>query len=228
MTASGTRPIRCVLLFSRSTREEIAAKRLPGCAPLFELSRRRVIEAVASLPGVDLFTPRQRGSGFGQRLLNALLDARELGYREIVAVPADTPALDRARLVEAFAALESHSTALGRAADGGVYLIGVTARADPARLLSGVRWRTAGVFGDLVSNAPGAAVLDAELADIDHRQDLVAMSARDDLDARLAALILALLWRPVLPRPGAERRAESRRHAIRLTDRSPPGASASI
>ena len=219
---------RCVLLFSRSAREESAAKRLPGCSALFDSSRRRIIDAAGSLPGVDLFIPRQRGSGFGQRLINAFIDARALGYRVIVAVPTDIPELDQARIVEAFAALESHPSTFGRSTDGGVYLLGVTAEADLDRLLSGVRWNSSSVFCDLAANAPEAAILGAELADIDHRSDLVAMTGRAGLDAGVAALILALLSRPAVPRPEPVRRVASRRHAVRLAGRSPPGAHASF
>ena len=195
---------------------------------MFDLSRRRIIDAAGSLPGVDLFVPRQRGRGFGQRLLNAFVDARELGYREIVAVPTDIPELDQARIAEAFAALESHPSTFGRATDGGVYLLGVSAEADLDRLLSGVSWNSSSVFCDLAANAPEAAILDSELADIDRRADLAAMTGRAGLDAGAAALIFALMSRPVLPRPEPAWRAASRRHAIRLTDRSPPGAHASL
>ena len=153
---------RCVLLFSRSPREEGLAKRLSDLTPLFDLSRRRVDRAVASLPGVDLREPVQRGGTFGERLLNAFSDTRALGYREIVAVPTDAPDL-------------------GPSPDGGVYLLGLAAQADLERLLLGVRWRTALVTRDLIANEPSACLLESALPDIDRRADLATLKDRNSV-----------------------------------------------
>lgn len=215
---------RCVMLFSRGSREEATAKGLTaGGAALFDLSRRRVTAAVASLPGIDLFRPRQRGSGFRERLLNAFRDARALGYREIVAVPADAPGLGRSQIAAAFAALGSRDVVLGRSPDGGVYLLGVGWRADLDRLVAGVRWRTRHVTADLISISPSAAQLEAVLADIDRRADLATCVGREGVDPELDALVLALTFEPVLQREVSSWRAASRPGVFILGDRSPPG-----
>src|SRR5205807_1266758 len=110
---------------------------------------RRVAEAVRSLGGADLLVVgaaapgrppgvrrlEQRGASFGERLRNALADARGLGYREVVAVPGDVPGLSAAHLRAAFAALGRHPVVLGPSPDGGVYLLGTREGAD--RLFEG-------------------------------------------------------------------------------------------
>ena len=73
---------RCILLFARPAGEEARAKRLARARGVFALARRRVVAAVAALPGVDLLVVGpggalpQRGGGFAERLANAFADAR--------------------------------------------------------------------------------------------------------------------------------------------------------
>ncbi|HEY3174807.1 MAG TPA: DUF2064 domain-containing protein [Candidatus Polarisedimenticolia bacterium] len=186
---------RCVLLFSRKPSEEVAAKGLRRARPLFELAGRRIRDAVALLPDTDLLIPRQRGGSFGERLANALRDARALGYRRIVAVPADTPALGERHLRAAFEALESRDVVLGPAPDGGVYLIGVGGGVEVEPLLLGVRWRTSAVLRDLLAGAgaAGAALLPDWLADLDRPADLPGLRVDPALDPILAELIKRVL-----------------------------------
>ncbi len=202
MSVESLRPIsqHCILLFARTVREEARVKRMSRALGLFELARRRVTAAAASLPGVDLLVVGpggalpQRGTGFAERLANAFLDASALGYRSIVAVPIDVPRLGRRQLAEAFRRLEKQEVVLGPSPDGGVYLIGC--RADSVRLFAGVRWQTPRAFVDLATNAAAPAVLDP-LEDVDRWSDVLALGARPALDAVLAALVAALLGRSV-------------------------------
>jgi len=202
---------RCVLLFSRAPRAEACAKHVRSAEPLFALAGRRVAEAVAALPGVDLVVVgpspggetlssptglAQRGRGFAERLGNAFADARALGYREIVAVPGDLPGLSAAHLAAAFQALADRAIVLGPSPDGGVYLIGT---AEPAEgLLSGVRWRTRHVLADLLARAGDARLLE-RLADLDRPADLARLERQRLPDRELRAVLLAIR-RPVLPR----------------------------
>jgi uncharacterized protein len=197
---------RCVLLFARPAAAEARSKRLAGARRLFDLARRRVAAAVSALPGVSLVVVGpggdlpQRGEGFAERLANAFEDARALGCREIVAVPADVPGLGARQLAEAFRRLHGAPVVLGPSPDGGVYLLGCRVdAAAQAPLLAGVRWQTARVFGDLASNAGRVEVLEP-LRDVDHRADLALLLAEGGLDRELAELIARLLRRgPAAP-----------------------------
>jgi glycosyltransferase A (GT-A) superfamily protein (DUF2064 family) len=207
---------RCVLVFTRTPRGEARAKRIAGAEPLFERLWERTLAVASSLPGVAVVVAGdpgplplpagarvvlpQRGDGFGERLENAFADARTLGFQEIVAVGTDSPGLGPGDLAAAFAALREHGAVLGPAADGGVYLIGL--RGDAGPLLSGVHWRTSGVFAQLRAQAPEAAVLAGTLADLDGRDSLASLLAAPGLDPEIFRLIAALLRsRPVPLRP---------------------------
>ncbi|HKY33306.1 MAG TPA: DUF2064 domain-containing protein, partial [Candidatus Polarisedimenticolia bacterium] len=170
---------RCILLFSRSPQAEARAKGLGGAGPLFRFARRRVERAARQLEGVDLFEPVQRGSGFAARLEDAFRQARERGYRAIVAVPCDAPALGARQLEAAFEALDRAGMVLGPAPDGGVYLLGIAARTDDgaAWLPAAVRWRTRHVLDDLRAARPGAALLPAWIDDVDDLAGLRRLAA---------------------------------------------------
>jgi 2-phospho-L-lactate guanylyltransferase (CobY/MobA/RfbA family) len=188
---------RCVLLFSRSPRAEVHAKRLPGAEGLFRITRERLAEAVVALEGVDLVELPQRGRTFAERLGNAFDDARALGYREIVAVPGDVPGLGETHLRAAFEALGTADVVLGPCPDGGVYLIG--SRGPVVRLFDGVRWRTGFVLADLTARARNARVL-AALSDLDENRDLAALETDPALPAHIRALVSLIRRRPVIPR----------------------------
>jgi glycosyltransferase A (GT-A) superfamily protein (DUF2064 family) len=189
------RPRRCVLLFARPPRSEGRVKKLARAEALFDLTRRRVAEAVESLGETDLVVVEpvsQRGASFGERLENAFGDARSRGYEEVVAVPGDVPALDGAHLEQAFAAFGSHDVVLGPSPDGGVWLLGVKcSQGDIRALFYGIPWHSSGVYAALAANAPSAAHLDS-LLDVDGRADLVRLR-RGRSDAVLLALVEAIL-----------------------------------
>jgi rSAM/selenodomain-associated transferase 1 len=88
----------------------------------------------------------QRGRHLGERLAHALATALDEGARSVLAIGADAPHIPRVRLREAVAALGAGADlALGPAADGGYYLIGVGAP-QPA-LFARIPWSTSAVFG---------------------------------------------------------------------------------
>ena len=183
---------RCVLLFARSPRQEALAKGLGREAALFEFARTRVAAAVASLDAVDLFVPGQSGRTFVERLTHAFRAARALGYRQIVAVPTDAPALGAGELADAFDALQSHEVVVGPSPDGGVYLIGMGGRNRDEDRLGEVRWLTSTVAADLLRCFPAAAVLNRVIADVDSRADLSRLGHDTALDPELAALLFFL------------------------------------
>jgi glycosyltransferase A (GT-A) superfamily protein (DUF2064 family) len=223
---------RCVLVFSRSAFLEARAKRMPAARKLFACARRRVLAAarscgvdvVVAAPGGPGLAPSgstslaQRGSTFSERLLNALADARRLGYQEIAVVPGDVPGLQGDHLHGAFARLRAYPTVLGPSPDGGVYLLGV--RGDFTHVLAGVPWCTARVFARLLTNAGRAAVM-PPLADVDGHAHLRALRAASDLDAEMSLLVTALLARAAGPRP-VPPAASSDPHRFPFASRPPP------
>jgi 2-phospho-L-lactate guanylyltransferase (CobY/MobA/RfbA family) len=221
---------RCVMLFARTPALEAQAKGMARARRLFDLGRRRVLEAAAALGGVDLVVVGgapaagaahrlpQRGRGFGERLRHAFADVRALGYDRIVAVPVDCPRLGVPELAAAFAHLDEGRVVLGPSPDGGVYLLGVAGNA--AGRLRGVDWCTSRVFRQLRDLAPGAACLPL-LADVDTVADLPAL-LRDPALPREVAAEIARLLSHAAPHPDRPPSRASRGAVSPFASRPPP------
>jgi rSAM/selenodomain-associated transferase 1 len=123
-------------------------------------------------PGVAVET--QQGSDLGDRLTHAFNQKWEEGFRKIVFIGTDSPALRREDLHAAFEALDASEVVLGPATDGGYYLIGFSARLPI--LFSGISWGTSQVFRETVqlleTNAIRWQCL-RESFDLDTFEDLV-------------------------------------------------------
>jgi glycosyltransferase A (GT-A) superfamily protein (DUF2064 family) len=191
---------RCLVLFSRDPEAEARTKRLPGSEPVFATTLARVARA-AEEAGFELLVAgraaralpkatavRQRGITFGERLCNALTDARGLGYEQVFVVPGDVPGLNGRTLLSAARALEQAAVVAGPSPDGGIYLLGL--RGVSLDWIASVRWRTASVFQDVcrAACALGVAVLPV-LADLDRARDLDRLACDHRLDPELRRLI---------------------------------------
>lgn len=115
----------------------------------------------------------QRGDGFGTRLANAHLDAAQFGDGSVIQIGMDTPQVTPALLKAAAAATESGTACLGRAHDGGWWLLGL---ADPtaAKVLAEVPMSTAetGALTAAALVAAGLVVRDIPtMSDVDTAAD---------------------------------------------------------
>ena len=123
-------------------------------------------------PGVAVET--QQGSDLGDRLFHAFNHEWNEGFRKIVFIGTDSPALRIEDLHAAFRALDASEVVLGPATDGGYYLIGFSARLPI--LFSGISWGTSQVFRETVqlleTNAIRWECL-RENFDLDTYEDLV-------------------------------------------------------
>jgi rSAM/selenodomain-associated transferase 1 len=123
-------------------------------------------------PGVTVET--QQGSDLGDRLSHAFNHKWNEGFRKIVFIGTDSPALRREDLHAAFKALDASEVVLGPATDGGYYLIGFSARLPV--LFSRISWGTFQVFRETVqlleTNAIRWQCL-RESFDLDTFEDLV-------------------------------------------------------
>ena len=140
----------------------------------------------------------QRGRDLGERMTNAIRAELARGCGPVLVIGADVPHLSAAALAEAAAALTSGSDlVLGPAADGGYYLIGVTA-CRPA-LFSEMPWGSEAVFVTTRRRARRLGLRTHVLSptfDVDEREDLDrlrALIARGALDLRHTARVLARL-----------------------------------
>lgn len=108
-----------------------------------------------------------QGAGdLGQRMARPLAD---LPPGPVVIVGCDIPALNRAHVARAFAALGNHDAVFGPAEDGGYWLVGARRRPRVPDLFGGVRWSSEHALADTRANlAPSQSVaLIDVLRDID-------------------------------------------------------------
>lgn len=117
----------------------------------------------------------QRGGSFGRRLRNAVADTFSLGYRRVVVVGNDTPALSATLCrqgLDALAAGDSRTVVLGPARDGGYYLIGLN-RFDE-RAFTDIPWKTRYVLARTHRALHGARLVHLSvLTDADDHGSLV-------------------------------------------------------
>ena len=95
---------------------------------------------VDTVRGAGVHLAAQAEGDLGARLKAAFEALRLEGAEAVVAIGADSPTLDPARIPEAIAALESCDVVLGPAEDGGYYLIGT--RGDRSEIFDGIPWST--------------------------------------------------------------------------------------
>ena len=129
-------------------------------------------DTMVSWLGDELDLVPQGGGDLGERMNRAAEDAFREGAREVVLVGTDCPEMSRRVLEDAFRHLRSKTIAVGPAADGGYYLIGMT-RPLPG-LFEAVAWGTHRVLEQTIERARGldldVALLET-LHDIDRPED---------------------------------------------------------
>jgi uncharacterized protein len=88
---------------------------------------RSIVAGLAARPiaPATLFIP-QRGDTLNDRLTNIFRWAFLAGYQRVAIMASDSPQLPTGVATEAFDSLVAHDVTLGRVADGGYYLIGLS------------------------------------------------------------------------------------------------------
>ncbi|MBF6329617.1 TIGR04282 family arsenosugar biosynthesis glycosyltransferase [Nocardia transvalensis] len=143
-----------------------------------DLARAEYAADIAVALG-DFTVVPQRGEDFGQRLANAHADAACFGL-PVLQIGMDTPQAGPALLASSATVLTDHGdAALGPAADGGWWALGLT-DPRPARLLTGVPMstdRTGQLTRKMLSRC-GCRVHDLPvLTDVDHYDDALTVAA---------------------------------------------------
>lgn len=100
---------------------------------------------------------------------------RDLPPGPVVIIGADIPAIGKAQVATAFAALGTSDTVIGPAEDGGYWLIGMKRRPRVREIFEGVRWSSENAMEDTLKNIlrrnMSVRVLE-RLSDIDTGADL--------------------------------------------------------
>ncbi len=115
----------------------------------------------------------QSGAHLGERMQNAFAEGFDQGYKNIVIIGSDCPAVTKELIIETLQKLKTHHVVIGPAADGGYYLIGLC-RSEP-KLLAGIDWSTEHVLKQTIERCNTlncSYILLPELRDIDRIEDL--------------------------------------------------------
>jgi glycosyltransferase A (GT-A) superfamily protein (DUF2064 family) len=233
---------RIVLVFARSPAEERRAKPLVGAGRRVEalhaaLLRRTLGVARSAGAHTRLCTTgdaplgfdaievvAQTGGSFAERLERAVADAFADGWRKVVVVGADAPALRARHLRQAFDAIDGDAprAAIGPAADGGYWLLALNAfDAAPFRVALGCA-ETGGATHDALAHAGFEIVTLERLRDLDDAADLAQLAG----DRELGRLARELLAAPPSPPRDATVREFLVAASIRV--RGPPVLASSI
>ncbi|HEY2699790.1 MAG TPA: DUF2064 domain-containing protein [Pseudonocardiaceae bacterium] len=175
-----------------------AVSATPGAVPVVamtgDLAKAVRAEELRSRLG-RLVVVEQRGASFADRLANAHADAgRHRPGLPIVQIGMDTPQVTPALLAGTAAALDDADAALGPAADGGWWVLGLTNPAD-AVLLRDVPMSTPDTFRDTWTALDDARLRIgkvAELSDVDTMGDAVRV-AEEIPESRFASAVHAVL-----------------------------------
>ncbi len=125
--------------------------------------------------GEDFRYEDQNGADLGERMYNAIRDAFDKGFDQIVLFGSDIPDISVEILSDAFKGLEKNDIVIGPSADGGYYLIGFNRDSLRRELFSDVTWSTSLVLFETLTKIElmrlSCLLLD-ELYDIDEMDDL--------------------------------------------------------
>ena len=136
--------------------------------------RWRLVVRVTPDGALEGAEPQGRGD-LGQRLQRAI---RAHAAGPVAVIGTDAPDLDRAHIAAAFKAARRHGAAIGPAADGGFWILALSARRARSVAFEGVRWSTAHAMADTVAAIGGRASRLQTLIDVDDRAALTAWKAR--------------------------------------------------
>lgn len=185
-------PLRCAVLQAELIRHTLALVTGRGLRTYLAYAPGEGGESMCDVapPGVRLMA--QRGSGLGQRLTSAVVDAFADGAGPLLVIGTDAPTLTGDHLSAAFTGLEGHDVVLGPALDGGYYLIGMSRPHTRLFGLDAALWSTDQVLAAtrvLAAEDALSVELLRPLRDLDTPEDAAALLADPVMPARIAALL---------------------------------------
>ena len=153
----------------------------------------------SGLPLLPVYTSRQVGHTFGERLANAFQEAFLAGYQRVICIGSDCPALETKDLLAAAEALQTNGMVVGPATDGGAYLIGLHIDSYNPESFAILNWQSEELLNELMlysfrqQHCLGCVALLEEKADVDTSADLQEqLNALPELH-RLKCRVLAIL-----------------------------------
>ena len=115
----------------------------------------------------------QVGNDLGDRMRNAINQAFEAGYEQVMMIGSDCYQLTTSELEKGFKVLDSNDFVFGPAEDGGYYLIGT--KTSFTKVFDNKTWSTATVLYEAIRDVEGADLTFdtlTTLSDVDYEEDL--------------------------------------------------------
>lgn len=106
------------------------------------IRRTQKLARRTGLPFFRIDSSQQRGATFGERLSHALSEVFARGYRHVVCIGNDCPALSHRQLLHTARQVAAGKLAIGADHNGGLYLIGLSDRQFFASELAGLPWQS--------------------------------------------------------------------------------------
>lgn len=104
----------------------------------------------SGIPFFTVYSDKQQGDCFGERLVNAMQLVFDAGFSKVIAIGNDCPELSAAQLIEAGQLLEQNDVVVGPSKDGGLYLMGVNKKYFiPERFIS-LSWESQNMLQSLL------------------------------------------------------------------------------
>jgi len=142
-----------ILVFARSSKEEVAHKSIYNGTQLFDTLTAYTLETASKtcLPYFHFSEEQQIGLTFGERFANAVQAVFEKGYEQIITIGNDSPKLKASHILEAEKRLSSNKLVLGPSADGGFYLMGLHKSQFDPHTFRELAWQTSDVSKELLA-----------------------------------------------------------------------------
>lgn len=169
-----------ILVFARSSQEEIAHKSIRNGEQLFDALTNHVLKTVSKtrLPYFHFSEKKQTGGTFGECFTNAIKEVFKRGYDQIITIGNDSPQLKVSHILEAEKQLNANTVVLGKSIDGGFYLMGLHKSQFHPLTFQQLAWQTSGLSKQLLKllKSENTAVFQLPmLADIDTSADIKSM-----------------------------------------------------
>ena len=145
-----------ILIFSRSAKEESRRKKLhPNKKVNVRLHvalHNKTINTVqeTGLPYFLIDEHLQAGSGFGEKIANAVNAVFQKNYDNVIAIGNDCPQLSSQVLLDAANKINQNQLVVGPDRNGGIYLFGISANLFDSKTFKEIPWQTGRVCNALL------------------------------------------------------------------------------
>ena len=167
-----------ILLFAYSSEKEANRKVFDKSEQLFEqLNQKTLVKAQKTGIHVFVITEKEQiGVTFGERFANAIQEAFNKGYSQVITIGNDSPNLKTHHLLKTLDYLQKGNAVLGPSFDGGTYLIALKKEHFSKEVFKSITWNTCKVFSELKKHLTQQNINVEQLgylADIDSKEDLL-------------------------------------------------------